>query len=232
MALRSRKNQKSLTTQEWDDFVDAIDQTHGVAAAPPAYRAFVKVHVKAMLSSGMSWGVHTMPMMGMRGRNFLAWHRLFLLRFEDRLRLVHPKIAIPYWDTLASPSIPARLKSTILLKKWSVDRAWDASRLPAPADLARANAQGTFTDFQSELELGLHGAVHNAVGGDMADRGSPTDPVFWLHHANIDRIWGKWQKKNPGENPPNQAEVLEPSPMFGQPVSNLLDIAKLSYRYA
>jgi hypothetical protein len=24
---------------------------------------------------------------------------------------------------------------------------------------------------------------------------SPLDPVFWCHHANIDRIWAGWQKK-------------------------------------
>jgi tyrosinase len=23
---------------------------------------------------------------------------------------------------------------------------------------------------------------------------SPNDPIFWLHHANVDRIWAQWQK--------------------------------------
>ena len=40
----TRKNQKALTAQEWSDFVDAINQTHGVIASAPAYRVFVKVH--------------------------------------------------------------------------------------------------------------------------------------------------------------------------------------------
>ena len=30
---------------------------------------------------------------------------------------------------------------------------------------------------------------------------SPNDPIFWMHHAQIDRIWSEWQKRNPGEKP-------------------------------
>lgn len=30
---------------------------------------------------------------------------------------------------------------------------------------------------------------------------SPADPIFWMHHANVDRIWSEWQKKNSTEKP-------------------------------
>ena len=30
---------------------------------------------------------------------------------------------------------------------------------------------------------------------------APCDPVFFMHHANIDRIWSQWQAANPGKNP-------------------------------
>lgn len=50
---------------------------------------------------------------------------------------------------------------------------------------------------QGSFEAGPHNGVHNFVGGMMADpKSSPTDPVFWLHHANIDRLWGIWLAKN------------------------------------
>lgn len=26
---------------------------------------------------------------------------------------------------------------------------------------------------------------------------SPADPIFFLHHANLDRVWWSWQKKGP-----------------------------------
>lgn len=25
---------------------------------------------------------------------------------------------------------------------------------------------------------------------------SPADPIFWMHHTNLDRVWWSWQKKN------------------------------------
>lgn len=42
-----------------------------------------------------------------------------------------------------------------------------------------------------------HGMVHMWVGGDMTTSTSPNDPVFYLHHCNIDRIWEAWKKRNP-----------------------------------
>jgi tyrosinase len=26
---------------------------------------------------------------------------------------------------------------------------------------------------------------------------SPNDPIFFLHHCNIDRLWSEWQQQNP-----------------------------------
>lgn len=40
--------------------------------------------------------------------------------------------------------------------------------------------------------VGLHNQVHVWVGGSMGPGTSPNDPVFFLHHANVDRIWSKW----------------------------------------
>lgn len=43
-----------------------------------------------------------------------------------------------------------------------------------------------------------HNSVHDWVGGNMANVFvSPYDPAFWVHHANIDRIWARWQSRNP-----------------------------------
>ncbi len=30
----------------------------------------------------------------------------------------------------------------------------------------------------------------------MASNSSPNDPFFWLHHANIDRIWSEWSRRH------------------------------------
>lgn len=39
----------------------------------------------------------------------------------------------------------------------------------------------------------LHNRIHLWVGGDMGPGTSPNDPVFFLHHCNIDRLWALWQ---------------------------------------
>ena len=38
----------------------------------------------------------------------------------------------------------------------------------------------------------LHNRVHLWVGGEMQSGASPNDPVFFLNHANVDRLWSHW----------------------------------------
>ena len=235
-----RKNQKDLTNAEWNALIAAIDAMHGSGAAAPAYRRFVSLHVDAMNMAHMDWNVHTMNMGGtfMRGTNFLTWHRRFLKLFEERVQAVDPAVTIPYWNSIADRSIPAALDDPALLASWSVTRDWDASQLAASADLDAVKMfPGTFTGFQALIEGVVHGGTHNAVGGDMAGAASPTDPLFWLHHAFIDKTWADWQATPNGKNPPKPNLVLKPATMdtgipFGVKVSSLLSISTLGYSYA
>ena len=229
-----RKNQKNLTAPEWTKLIAAINQLHGVGAAVPAYRAFVKVHVQAMSMVGMSWGVHTMNMGGMlmKGRNFLAWHRQFVLQFEKRLQKIDPSVTIPYWDAITDRAIPAPMSVPALLTQWSVTRSFDATLLPTAADLSSALSNSTYPVFQAAIEGAVHADVHIAVGGDMAGASSPTDPLFWLHHSNIDRVFAAWQKSHAGAAPGNPAEKLKPSPIINVKVQDLMSIAALGYSYA
>lgn len=42
-----------------------------------------------------------------------------------------------------------------------------------------------------------HSGGHLGVSGTLENQNaSPGDPVFFLHHANLDRLWWKWQKAN------------------------------------
>ena len=47
-----------------------------------------------------------------------------------------------------------------------------------------------------------HNRVHMWVAGSMAPGTSPNDPVFFLHHCNVDRLWALWQFRHPGQNYP------------------------------
>ncbi|HET8863366.1 MAG TPA: tyrosinase family protein [Solirubrobacterales bacterium] len=60
-----------------------------------------------------------------------------------------------------------------------------------------------FWNETGRLEQTPHNDIHNAVGrgGWMANPDEAAkDPIFWLHHANIDRIWATWNASG-GANP-------------------------------
>ncbi|KAF1914095.1 hypothetical protein BDU57DRAFT_521271 [Ampelomyces quisqualis] len=61
------------------------------------------------------------------------------------------------------------------------------------------NARPTFADMAACTEGGAHAWGHNGIGAVMQDvYASPSDPVFWLHHAYIDRNFRRWQDGDRG----------------------------------
>ena len=54
---------------------------------------------------------------------------------------------------------------------------------------------------RTNVEYNLHNPVHRYIAGTMGGMTSPNDPVFWLHHCNIDRLWAVWQRTHPGASP-------------------------------
>lgn len=234
--LRVRKNQKNMTTAQWNKFIDAIDAIAAPGAAAQRYISFVNVHDRAMNTmAGMGWGAHSMA--GMNGRNFVAWHRNYLLSFENRLRKVDASVTIPYWDWINDRSLPAALSRPADLAAWNVTRGvFNAGMLPDAAWISAVLGTGVvppnFTAFQTALES-AHNPVHNAVGGTMATSKSPADPIFWLHHAMIDKLWADWQFAHSAAtfNPPNVAETMKPSPIIARKVSSVLKTASLGYTY-
>lgn len=54
----------------------------------------------------------------------------------------------------------------------------------------------TSSGTQGTLESTPHNQVHNNIGGWMPTWSSPRDPIFFMHHGNIDRIWATWNLRN------------------------------------
>jgi tyrosinase len=89
-----------------------------------------------------------------------------------------------------------------------------ARALERPSYVGQAEFGGPRTGFQhaaetfGKLESEPHNAVHVAIKGLMNyPETAALDPIFWLHHANIDRLWAEWVGM-PGanhEDPPNPA---------------------------
>ncbi|POS74667.1 hypothetical protein DHEL01_v206935 [Diaporthe helianthi] len=56
------------------------------------------------------------------------------------------------------------------------------------------NTLETYNDFNNCVGGSPHTSGHYAIGGTMNDVSlSPGDPLFFLHHTNLDRIWWEWQ---------------------------------------
>jgi len=106
--------------------------------------------------------------------------------------------------------------------------------LPTAADIEGVLALAGFLDFTQQLEQ-LHNNVHVWVGGangHMADIPfAGFDPIFWAHHAMIDRVWRIWQLRHPQASVPTRLlhEALPPFPMT---VAQALDANTLGYDYA
>lgn len=62
-----------------------------------------------------------------------------------------------------------------------------------------------------------HNAAHRFIGGHMAGAFSPNDPVFWLNHANIDRLWANWQQNRIDNNLSTNALETYPNPAEDSP---------------
>lgn len=59
------------------------------------------------------------------------------------------------------------------------------------------NSRTDYADMAACAEGGAHAWGHNGIGAVMSDvYASPSDPVFWLHHAFIDRNFRIWQNKD------------------------------------
>jgi tyrosinase len=88
----------------------------------------------------------------------------------------------------------------------------------------------------NQLEPELHNRVHAWIGGSMAIVDSPDDPVFWLLHANIDRLWAQWESiygqvyvpDGGARDGHNLHDLMSP---FGVTPEQVLDHHLLGYEY-
>ena len=128
---------------------------------------------------------------------------------------------------------------------------------PSPDDVTRILQISDFFNFGSGPEdnhffgalENLHNLIHNFSGGvnpnygastepmnvnnpqngDMVNAGRTAfDPIFWAHHANVDRLWHEWQKLNPSGGPDDPDDILSPWTMT---VADTYSIATLGYEY-
>ena len=181
-----RKDYRDLTADERGRFVQALKHVKSTGLID----RFAQMHAGHFFMN-----IH-------RSSHFLPWHREMLRRFENRLQDFHPAISLPYWNSSAVRSTTSSLWNHGFMGQfnaaWNLGRALGSSTLPTPQLVQTNRGRGTYDVFWSELERFIHNPPHVWVGGEMAGIASPHDPVFYLHHCWIDKLWAMWQLAHPG----------------------------------
>ena len=99
-------------------------------------------------------------------------------------------------------------------------------------------ALSTYNLYYRRLEDSPHNNAHNIVGGANGHMGafmSSLDPIFWLHHCNVDRLWAQWQAAGNTTPPLSNTYDGQFVDADKQPVmatsANALHIADFNYTY-
>ncbi len=160
--------------------------------------------------------------------HFLPWHKLYVAHFEKIIRKysADPKFALPYWDYEKFPTLPDRFQAGAQGSLYEQARLTSLNRGKPITDNALntirqdSNALQDIVDYatyNNQINHGLHDFLHDYIGGTatiynkvynrnvsaglMGNVPSAAfDPIFWVHHTNVDRLWQQWVNDHPGQN--------------------------------
>jgi tyrosinase len=234
-----RKSADALSTQEQQVFKNAVTS----AIKDGIYSKLVQIH------ADMSHDMHTMQGMPPAGTiRFLPWHRMYLIVFEKAMRAFEPTFFVPHWRWMDQKDIPAWMKTFLPTGVVGANgKPIPVKRKPGtnpqtPTLPTQATIQSTVTNqtlyrpFTLALEgaqpFGAHNQVHNWFNGTMSVvPTAPADPMFWMHHAEIDRIWAIWAAAHRGQVPSETGadDVLDPWP---EKIEDVLGLGDGSYAYS
>jgi tyrosinase len=177
---------------------------------------------------------------------FLSWHRGFLYRFEEMLRQVSgdPDLVLPYWNYYDQPTVPAEFldpTSSLYRDDRQGTNVYGGLGMDAfaPTITNFVRYTGATDAFEPQVEMRPHNPVHNLIGGMMGWVAySPRDPLFWVHHANIDRLWVAWLNAGGGRHQPaTTADYWDGDNSYGKAVDPMPRVwtrntqVKLGYQY-
>lgn len=226
-----RKNTNAMTTQEKARFVSVLSQLISAPEDPNPYGNHVSYHREHHL-----YRMH--PQSGPEGvQRFLPWHRVFLLKTEKMGQEIDEEFFIPYWDWRTEQEVPAWLvnfRPIIRIPGDDIAVVRNPPRLgvslPTSTAIDGVNHATTFTDFTFRIDP-PHGAVHNWANGTLSNfNDSPCDPLFWLHHAMLDKVWAEWQATHANQNPSLEGKWRVMTP-WTEDVDQVLNIENLGYQY-
>ncbi|WPP50087.1 tyrosinase family protein [Catalinimonas niigatensis] len=196
LAQSIRKNFTEMTQSEKDALVAAFYQ---LREGPDLISDLASYHNAFMA------GIHkNLP----QNDVFLAWHRKQMQEVELAMQTLNPRLSLPYWDETKNRTTTDPIWDESFMGQFNT--AWNLNRnlgaqvsLPSSSHVSQVLAltnyyasTSTLTsmDFSPRLETQIvHTGAHLWVGGVMKAGNSPFDPIFYLHHCYMDKIWQRWQ---------------------------------------
>ena len=173
--------QQFKTTPQYTSFLNAVRtmKANTNSSSPSSWAYWTNIHVN-YCPHGIAY--------------FLAWHRGYLYYFEQQLRTVSgdTSLTLPYWNYYKYATIPAEFTDPAnkpLYVQRTGTNVYNALTLAPFASSVWNFQRGTTNAFEPLFESAPHIPVHNLIGNVMATMQSPNDPIFYLHHANVDRLW-------------------------------------------
>lgn len=194
---------------------------------------------------------------------FLLWHRVYLYYFEQIARKVSGKatFAVPYWDytkgaaglvpprqlpqgfrtaTYKSPGdTQSRPNPLFAVRRAAINNGNPLTQ--SVVSFASVSTETDFTLFSVGLENNPHNSLHGAVGKENsllmgATVWAAQDPIFWLHHANMDRLWKCWERRGNTSVTPNDTQtyrfINEDGNVVSHSVTEMAQLAKtMQYDY-
>jgi Common central domain of tyrosinase/Polyphenol oxidase middle domain len=192
---------------------------------------------------------HSGNVQSQQAQNFFGWHRMYLYYFERVLRWAanDDTLRLPYWDYTDPQhlALPAEFQDkTSPLYDDKRDPGMNTGQSQLDSQQTNVNillAGSNYFNYEFKIERGIHGYVHCTVGPDcpVAHMGdvplAGNDPVFYTHHANIDRLWACWQKLHPlpaGTWQDQQYSFVdETGTLKKRPVKDFIKSTTLGYEY-
>lgn len=156
--------------------------------------------------------------------HFLSWHRLYLYYFERILRAASgsPALVLPFWNWTADRALPAPFRTptsgnALFVSQRSSGINGGALIPTSAVSTTSCLSENSYNGFTGSIEGSPHGAVHVSVGGWMSSFNTAgQDPIFWLHHCNIDRLWDVWDAGAGHTNPSNASWLNQEFTFFDE----------------
>jgi tyrosinase len=202
LMIRIRKNANSLEDGERQRFLSALAllnmaSTGGVGG----FADYANIHADAGIQEAHG------------NAGFLPWHRAFLLDLERELQALDPSVSLPYWRfDEAAPNLftkaflgvpnptgtlefetnnPLQFLSPPIFRQPDFNTTTESAHVINEAGTLQLG--DVYANYRI-MEGNPHGSAHTSFSGLISNIGTAArDPLFFLLHANVDRLWARWQ---------------------------------------